>query len=334
MERFLHDGTQRYRPKYNTAYGGRTGRPGQLTPQGRGAMFGLVCHVGATERNRIVNQSNRGAMLCPGCGKLISRSAEQCPFCRLRNPHAGARPARLMKTLGGNRGAIRTIIYANGALFILSILLYPRHIQFSMNPLFFLSVDIDSLLLLGGTGTVPIDTLYRWWTLVSANYLHGSLLHLFFNMAAFHQLGTFVEREFGTSRMFIIYTCGGAIGFLVSYAAGIKFTIGASAAVCAMMGAGLYYGKSRGGAYGAAVYRQIGGWAITLFIFGFVVSGINNWAHGGGLVAGILGGWLLGYSERRRETVLHRRLAMLCLLVTAGILVWAVGSGLYYRIFN
>ena len=120
----------------------------------------------------------------------------------------------------------------------------------------------------------------------------------------------------------------------MSYLAGIKFTIGASAAVCAMMGAGLYYGKSRGGVYGAAVYRQIAGWAITIFIFGFVVSGINNWGHGGGLVGGIALGWLLGYSERRRETVLHKRLGVLCLLVTVGILVWAVGSGLYIRLFN
>jgi len=281
-----------------------------------------------------VNQPNRSVALCPGCGKLISRTDRLCPYCHLRAPNAAIRRVPLVKKLSGRGGAIRLIIYTNVVFFVLSILFYPRHLQLSMNPLFFLSVDTDSLVLLGGTGTVPIDRLHRWWTLISANYLHGSLLHLFFNMAAFHQLGSLVEREFGTSRMFVIYTVGGAIGFLVSYFAGIRFTIGASAAVCAMMGAGLYYGKSRGGTYGAAIYRQIGGWAVSLFIFGFVVSGINNWGHGGGLAAGVVMGWLLGYNERRRETPFHRHLGVICLLATAAILAWAAGSGVYYRLFN
>jgi rhomboid protease GluP len=116
--------------------------------------------------------------------------------------------------------------------------------------------------------------------------------------------------------MFTIYTLGGICGYLLSYAAGIPFTIGASAAVCGLAGALLYYGKSRGGSYGSAVYQQLSGWVISIFIFGLLIPGINNWAHGGGIIGGALIGLLLGYTEKRRESLFHRLLALLCVAVT------------------
>jgi rhomboid protease GluP len=116
--------------------------------------------------------------------------------------------------------------------------------------------------------------------------------------------------------MFVIYTLGGVCGYLVSYAAGVQFTIGASAAVCGLAGSLLFYGKSRGGSYGSAVYQQLSGWVISIFIFGLLFPGINNWAHGGGLVGGALLGLLLGYMEKRRENIFHRALALLSVTVT------------------
>ena len=115
-------------------------------------------------------------------------------------------------------------------------------------------------------------------------------------------------------------------GFLVSYIAGIGFTIGASAAVCALVGSLLYFGKSRGGVYGQTVYKQIMGWVISLFLFGFIVPGINNWAHGGGILGGLLLGYLLGYEERTRETSFHKTLALICVVVTVLVLLWALFS--------
>jgi rhomboid protease GluP len=109
-----------------------------------------------------------------------------------------------------------------------------------------------------------------------------------------------VIREYGTHRMIVIYTLSGVGGFLVSYLAGVGFTIGASAAVCGLIGAALYYGKSRGGIYGQAVYRQVGGWALGIVLFGLLVPGINNWAHGGGMAAGILMGLLSGIPRTQK----------------------------------
>jgi len=72
-------------------------------------------------------------------------------------------------------------------------------------------------------------------------------------------------------------------------------------------------------------------WVVIMFVFGFVVPGINNWGHGGGLVSGALLGYLLGYAERKRETAFHKTLAAVCLVATGLILAWAVLTSLYYR---
>jgi rhomboid protease GluP len=153
-------------------------------------------------------------------------------------------------------------------------------------------------------------------------------MHILFNMVAFYQIAPLVLQEYGEYRMISIYTLSGVGGYLVSYFAGIPFTLGASAAVCGLIGATLYYGKSRGGYFGQLIYRQVGGWAIGIFIFGFLFPGINNWAHGGGLLCGILTGALMGYQERIAENLFHKALAGFCILATLGALIWAVVTSL------
>ena len=221
---------------------------------------------------------------------------------------------------------IPAILYANVGMFVLSLLLHPQKTGFSLNPLTFLSPETRSLMLLGATGMIPIHRFGRWWTLISANYLHGSILHIFFNMMAFRQIAPLIRTQFGGSRMIIIYTLSGMAGFWTSYLAGVPLTIGASAALCGLMGAALYYGKSRGGVFGRTVFRQIGNWAVGIAIFGLLVPGIDNWGHGGGMVSGAVCGALLGYRERSDQNALHHLAAGILVLVTAAILLWAVFS--------
>lgn len=71
-----------------------------------------------------------------------------------------------------------------------------------------------------------------------------------------------------------------------------------------------------------------------LFLFGFMIPGINNWAHGGGIGAGILIGFLLGYEEKKGERLFHKALAVGCLSITGTILLWAVVSALHYRLVS
>ena len=163
---------------------------------------------------------------------------------------------------------------------------------------------------------------------MSANYLHGGILHILFNMLALRQLIPLVGALFGINRLIVLYTLTGVAGFWVSYLADIPFTIGASAALCGLIGATLYYGKSRGGLFGRAIYRQVGGWAIGIFIIGLLIPGINNWGHGGGMAAGALLGYVLGYRENREDQAWHAALAGVCVAATGLVLVWMLWSGL------
>jgi rhomboid protease GluP len=276
-------------------------------------------------------KESRKSILCPVCRRLISLDEAICPHCGLKSPGLKARRDERFRQLIGHEYVVRNLIIANVAMFLISLLMSPLSSGLSFHPFHALSPSNQSLFLLGATGAIPIHRFHRWWTLLSANYLHGGLLHILFNMLALYQLGPLIIHEYGVSRMFILYSVGGVAGFWVSYMAGVPLTIGASAALCGLIGAALYFGKSRGGLYGETVYRQIGGWALAIILFGFLVPGINNWAHGGGLVAGGAMGAILGYTEKRPETTFHRGLAMILALLTLVTLLWQVLSAMAAR---
>jgi len=276
------------------------------------------------------NQMN--SILCPSCKKLISRDELYCPFCSTPNPGSWSKNNPVTRGFEDAGRLVNTLIYVNIGMFALSVLLNPWSMKLSFNPLTFFAPDLESLLLLGATGTIPIDRYLRWWTLLSANFLHGGILHITFNMIALKQLSPVVIREYGGHRMILVYIVGGVAGFWISYLDGVRFTIGASAAVCSLMGALLYYGKSRGGLYGQVIYKQVAGWAASLFIFGLLVPGINNWGHGGGMVGGICLGYILGYKEKKADISVTKSLAYVCVGITGLILIWAVCTGLFYRL--
>ncbi len=273
--------------------------------------------------------NKRGAVLCPECRKLVNADADACPHCNFKRP--GSPIKRL--TVGMNDGdlIVKRIIQLNIALYLITLFLNPNGAGMGGNPLRFLSPSTESLLLTGATGGYPIDSLGRWWSLFSASWLHGGILHIGLNMMALRQIAPLVCREYGTHRMVAIYLLSGAFGFLLSYVAGVKLTIGASASICGLVGAAFHYGRKRGGDYGTAVFKHTGGWALSIFLFGLVVPGIDNWAHGGGLIAGMGLGFLLGYREIRRESYLHKLTAMVSMAVSALVLVLAVFSAFIHR---
>jgi rhomboid protease GluP len=243
---------------------------------------------------------------------------------------------------------IRALLIVNISFYVLSLIINPFRSGFSFNPLNALSPDNMSLFLLGATGTIPIDyfaenlmhmlgrtpveNFPRFWTLLSANYLHGNVFHLIFNMVALWYLAPLVSRYFGFGRMFVIYTLGGVTGFTVSYLAGNHLTLGASAAVCALIGAVFYYSRSSGSFQGQMLFKLVGVWAVALLVMGFLLPGIDNWAHGGGLIGGTGVAFLIKHEENQTENALHKALARICLVLTGAVLIWAVGSGFYYRI--
>jgi len=281
-----------------------------------------------------MENTGRSSILCPNCRKLISSDEPRCPYCGTAHPGSRWKNNPWTRGINSPDQLINGIIVVNVIMFVLSLLLNPSLTGLSLNPFTFLSPDNSSLLLLGATGTIPIGRFDRWWSLISATYLHGGILHILFNMMALRQIGPLIIREYGPYRMVVLYTAGGVLGYVASYVAGVRFTIGASAAVCGLIGAALYYGKSRGGAYGQVIYSQVGSWAVSLFIFGFLVPGINNWAHGGGMLAGGLFGMLLGDKERKPESLVDKGFAGICVTATLAILGWAIASALFYRVMG
>jgi rhomboid protease GluP len=277
-----------------------------------------------------MNKPVRNSILCPNCRKLISEDEARCPFCGIQTPGARWRNNALTRGWGSGETLIKAILYTNVGLYVFSLLLDPARIGLGLNPLGLLSPSNDILRLLGAAGTWQMSHKGAWWTLLTANYLHGSALHIILNLMALHQISPLIVQLYGPNRFFAIYTLTGVAGFWISYLVGIPLTIGASASLCGLIGAAIYYGKSRGGLFGQVIYKQIGGWALSILIFGFVVPGINNWAHIGGMSAGLLFGLLLGYQERLRENFSHRLLAGGCALATILTLLWGVLRGLNY----
>ncbi len=274
----------------------------------------------------------RRSILCPNCRKLISSDEPRCPHCGARRPGSALKNNPWTRAFSNTQNLVKIVIGLNVVMYLISMLLSPSGIQLSLaNPFTAFSPGPDSLFMLGATGTIPIAGYGRWWTLLTAAYLHGGLLHIVFNMLAFRNLAGFIVQEYGPYRMLILFTLTSVVGFTASYLFGVRLTIGASAAVCGFIGAIVFYAWSRGGTYGQELLRQVSGWLIGLLIIGMMPN-INNYAHGGGLLAGFALAWLLGYRERVREGIFHKSLAGLCVLATVLALIFAVGSGVYLRL--
>ena len=108
----------------------------------------------------------------------------------------------------------------------------------------------------------------------------------------------------------------GAAGFVASNTFNVWFTVGASGSIFGLLGAIIAYARKRGGAFGRLVLQQYGQWALILFISGFLLAGVNNFAHAGGFVGGYAAGLGLSLAERRAESTLDWLLAAAVIAVT------------------
>jgi len=275
-----------------------------------------------------MTDNHLGAILCPNCRKLISVNAEKCIHCGMKKPNIWGIADWLRRTFGGQFSFVPVISMVCVVLYVLSLLL-KRPDLFSGGIFGLLSPHNYSLAFLGATGAFAVGDEY-WWTLFTAIYLHGSLLHILFNVMWIRQLGPMVEEFYGIPRSFLIFTISGVAGFILSNYMGISFTIGASGSIFGLMGALIYFGKKRGGTFGMAIYKQLGQWAIVIFVMGFLLPGINNWAHGGGLAAGYLTAAALGYIEIKPEKRSH----LLSGAIAVGLTVLAFITALIYGIAN
>ncbi len=266
------------------------------------------------------------AIICPGCGKLINGNSEICMHCGMKNPGRRRWESPFRQLFRGHLDIIQKISYLCIGLYIISLLLDPGYIFKARGIFGLLSPNPVILYKLGMTGTYAMAE-GKWWTLITAIYLHGGLLHILFNVLWIRQLGPVVAELYGTSRFFLIFTVSGVLGFILSNVVGVSFTIGASGSIFGLLGALVFYGRHRGGVFGEAIFRQVISWAFFLFIFGFMFSGINNWAHGGGFIGGYLAAQLFGYNEHHLETRAHHTASTVVAIGTVACFVLAILFG-------
>lgn len=279
-----------------------------------------------------------GSVVCTSCGVLVGVNDETCYNCGRRNPGMwGYAPA--LRALGTDLGFVPFVIGTCSVIYVLTLLASGGNI--GMNGLFgFLSPSRPALFLFGSTspdivGRQP-EGLGRWWTIVSASWLHGSIIHILFNMLSVRQLAPAVADMYGPGRMVIIYTAGGVAGFALSvfwgsYLPPIPFigggralTMGASASITGLLGAIYYYGH-RGGSSMARSYATQS--IIFVLMQGVFLQGIiNNLAHGGGFIGGYVAARVL--DPLKPERVDHIVIALVCLGVSLLTVVVSVVQGL------
>ncbi len=260
-------------------------------------------------------------MICPNCGKLISVSEEQCPFCGAWRPGLYGYAPAIQKLFGNRLDMVPLIVMTCIVLYVAALILQPEAILQTSGMFSILSPGSRALYQLGMTGGIAWE-LGWWWTLLTAIYLHGGILHIFFNVMWIRNLGPQVDEAFGPARGFVIFSLAGAFGFLVSNIAGDLMTgpgvlasssVGASGSIFGLLAALIVYGRRTGS---QMLTTQLWTWALILFAFGFFMRGVDNWAHGGGFASGWVVAQFMPLSHERRESLWVQVLALVLLATT------------------
>jgi rhomboid protease GluP len=273
-------------------------------------------------------------VICSSCGVLVGVNDDKCYNCGRRNPGLWGY-SQLLRSLGRDLGFVPFVIGTCAVVHVLTLLASGGNIN--QGGLFgFLGPSNIALFVFGATGPAIVFQFGRWWTILSASWLHAGLLHIAMNLFGIRYLGPAVAEMYGPARLVIIYTAGGVAGFALSVfwgaflppipfiGSGRGITIGASACITGLLGAIYYYGH-RGG---SSMARSYAGNAIVMILLqGFLLQGIiNNLAHLGGFGGGYLAARILDPLKPERTD--HVVVALLCIAASLVSIVVSVVTAL------
>lgn len=273
-----------------------------------------------------------GSVVCRSCAQLVGVNDETCYHCGARNPGLWGY-APLLRALGDDLGFVHLVTFGCILLYLATLAVDPQGIR-NQGFLSLMAPSLESLFRFGASGSVPVFFYGRWWTLLSAGWLHGGILHIALNLYWVRQLAPVTAEIYGPGRMVLIYAAGSILGFGASSAAGLVlgpvpfiggavFTIGASAPIFGLLGALVYSGQRGGSSF---VSNQAKSLAIVFFVLGFALPGIDNWAHAGGFAGGyLLARWL---DPMLPERINHLAGAAVCIGLTALAILASLLQGL------
>ena len=138
----------------------------------------------------------------------------------------------------------------------------------------------------------------QYYRIFTCMFLHASLLHLIFNMYSLYIIGSQIENFFGKTKYLLTYLFSGIIASLMSMIFTRSWSVGASGAIFGLLGALLYFGYHYRMYLGTVIKSQIIPIIVINLVIGFSTSGIDNAAHIGGLIGGIIGAMMCGVKEK------------------------------------
>jgi membrane associated rhomboid family serine protease len=270
-----------------------------------------------------------GRPICPDC-MTAAPVGYQCPECvREARQTAPRRRVRVRFVLGRPGSITTALLFINVAIFLVEVLLGGPGSLFE-------GPSADKLIQLGAmvppyiarTGLAPEH--YQFWRLISAMFLHIGLIHLAFNMYALYLFGYLIENAFGKARYIAIYFVAGFIGNVTSFAFGEAISVGAGAsgAIFGLLGAWIAYNYRRRGT--ALAEANLRGALILIGLNTFIALSFHSidWrAHLGGLVGGVLAGWLVeGFGSRRVQPFVQYGGLIALTLIGVALTAWRVAT--------
>lgn len=154
---------------------------------------------------------------------------------------------------------------------------------------FFCQMFVSSVTSTFAVWNIGVIKFHEFYRLFTGMFLHANILHLGFNMYALYVIGKQLEGFLGRAKYIAVYLISGMVGNLLSVALnnGNFLGVGASGAIFGLLGALLYFGYHYRVYLGGVIQSQIIPLIVINLFIGFMFTGIDNFAHIGGLVAGI-----------------------------------------------
>jgi len=256
------------------------------------------------------------ARVCPYCRELNGAAEPRCYRCGRRLPGpVGEGVSQVVRQLLGAEAPFTRLLLALELLVFGLLVVADRHLPIGLGGLG-AGFRRSALLRFGamGFGTETAEP----WRLLSAMFVHMSVLHVGMNLWMFTDLGARLERELGGGRAALIFLVTGVLGFVASelwYAPLSILTAGASGGVFGQIGAEVgVLGARRDPEWKRSLIRNL----LYALVLSLAMPGVNNAAHLGGFAAGIA----LGYAfevERRRWSLDRALRAVAVLFVLAAV---------------
>ena len=268
--------------------------------------------------------------LCPSCGTLVGSSSSKCHICGANvNYSLAAASKTLARFLPQTSPATYSILAICCVMYALSFVItmkFTRGEGLGGGLMGLGGIAGGILERLGDSQPWPGD-LVQPWRLITAIFLHGSLLHIGFNMWVLMDIGPMVEELYGSARYLFLFVLTGVGGYFVSSYFGGHPSVGASGALLGLVGILLAATTGRKSLAAQALRSALIRWLIYIAVLGLIMRGTDNFAHLGGLATGYLLGRIMpdrtpaDLAERRRADVLGW-VAGFAIVVSFGFMVF------------